>query len=258
MLAERPAFDGCRCAVRCAISCSSSSTTPATTSKTPCLSAGFAGVTVVHIADTAPHRDQYPDPERPILRIEAGRLQRWTSEGWQPYVDRADAMAADEANHLAPAAVALGLQPDPRRAALGGHPGRHLHHAARHSRCLASSTCRRCGRRGAANDELRVPIGVTATGEPLYLRPQGRSRRRYGSARPDDRHDRLGQVADPDVDSVVAVDNPLRRAADRHLCRLQGRGRRRHLPQLPPGRRRHLQHGREEVAGRPVRRHPAR
>ena len=39
-----------------------------------------AGVTVIHRTVAEPHREQYPDPERPILRISDGRIQRFDSE----------------------------------------------------------------------------------------------------------------------------------------------------------------------------------
>src|SRR6202048_2068144 len=45
------------------------------------LAAGRAGVTIVHRSDTAPHREQYSDPERPILRIADGGIGRWENRG---------------------------------------------------------------------------------------------------------------------------------------------------------------------------------
>jgi len=57
------------------------------------------------------------------------------------------------------------------------------------------------------DDELRVPIGVTAPAS-IDLRSQGRAEAGW-AARPDDRHDRLRQVANPDGDPVVAVDDSL-------------------------------------------------
>ncbi|MFZ1177458.1 MAG: type VII secretion protein EccC, partial [Mycobacterium sp.] len=41
------------------------------------LAVGRAGVTVVHCSDTPPHREQYSDPEKPILRITRGAIERW-------------------------------------------------------------------------------------------------------------------------------------------------------------------------------------
>src|SRR5579875_769497 len=65
------------------------------------LAAGWAGVTVIHRSATPPHREQYPDPERPILRVLDGRIERWQTGGWQRYIDHADQFGADEAAHLA-------------------------------------------------------------------------------------------------------------------------------------------------------------
>ena len=104
VLAERPMFDGKGSSEHGLRHLLVIVDDPGYDLSTSVLSAGLAGVTVVQISDTAPHREQYPDPERPVLRIEggpAGRLQRWGSAGWQPYVDRADQLSVDEATHLA-------------------------------------------------------------------------------------------------------------------------------------------------------------
>jgi hypothetical protein len=55
---------------------------------------GLAGVTVIHRSATEPHRDQYADPERPILRIAGGRVQRWQNGNWDAYIDAADRLKA--------------------------------------------------------------------------------------------------------------------------------------------------------------------
>jgi DNA segregation ATPase FtsK/SpoIIIE, S-DNA-T family len=132
------------------------------------LSAGLAGVTVVHLSATPPHREQYPDPERPILRIGQGRLERWLSSGWEPYVDRADAMPVADASHLARRLSRWDSNPTHaglRSAATRGATFTTLLDIADAAE-LDVPTLWAPRRR---EDELRVPIGVTATGEPLYF-----------------------------------------------------------------------------------------
>ncbi|BBZ10997.1 type VII secretion protein EccCa [Mycobacterium branderi] len=132
------------------------------------LAAGWAGVTVIHRSATPPHREQYSDPERPILRVANGVVDRWQTGGWQRYVDTADTFGADEAAHLARRLsrwdsnpTHSGLQSAATRGAtfttLLGIPD-----ASR----LDVPTLWAPRRR---EDELRVPIGVTATGEPLIF-----------------------------------------------------------------------------------------
>ncbi|WP_199255122.1 type VII secretion protein EccCa [Mycolicibacterium mengxianglii] len=132
------------------------------------LSAGLAGVTVVQIADIEPAGDQYPDPERPQLLVRDGRIQRWLTGGWQPYVDRADVMGTAEANHLARQLSRWDSNPTHaglRSAATRGASFTTLLDIADASQ-LDVPTLWAPRRR---EDELRVPIGVTATGEPLYF-----------------------------------------------------------------------------------------
>jgi S-DNA-T family DNA segregation ATPase FtsK/SpoIIIE len=132
------------------------------------LAVGRAGVTVVHRSAKAPHREQYSDPERPILRIADAAMDRWQTGGWQRYIDSVDQLGADDAGHLGRRLSRWDSNPT-------------------HSGLQSSAT------RGAAfttllgipdasrldvptmwaprhrDDELRVPIGVTATGEPLIF-----------------------------------------------------------------------------------------
>lgn len=132
------------------------------------LGVGRAGVTVIHRTATAPHREQYPDPERPILRVVDGRLERWGTGGWQAFVDAADRLAVDDAAHLARRLsrwdsnpTHVGLQSAATRGAtfttLLDIPD------ATQLDVPALWAPRR------REDELRVPIGVTATGEPLFF-----------------------------------------------------------------------------------------
>ncbi|ORA13211.1 type VII secretion protein EccC [Mycobacterium asiaticum] len=136
------------------------------------LAVGRAGVTVVHVSATAPHREQYSDPEKPILKIETkngkSAIARWQTGGWQPYVDDADAFGVDEASHLARRLsrwdsnpTHTGLRSAATRGAnfttlLGIPDASHLDVPA-----LWAPRPR--------DEELRVPIGVTATGEPLMF-----------------------------------------------------------------------------------------
>jgi DNA segregation ATPase FtsK/SpoIIIE, S-DNA-T family len=132
------------------------------------LAAGRAGVTVVYRSATAPHREQYSDPERPILRLVGGAIERWQTGGWQRYIDTADSLGVDDAVHIARRLsrwdsnpTHSGLQSTATRGAtfttlLGITDASRLDvptlWAPRHR-----------------DDELRVPIGVTATGEPLMF-----------------------------------------------------------------------------------------
>ena len=50
---------------------------------------GVAGVTLIHRSTREPHREQYSDPERPILKVAGGRIER----------DQAAVIGGDE--HLA-------------------------------------------------------------------------------------------------------------------------------------------------------------
>ncbi len=132
------------------------------------LSAGFTGVTVVHVSGAVPSRDQYPDPERPVLRIEDGRLQRWLTDGWQPYVEDADSLSPETANHLARQLSRWDSNPTHtglRSAATRGATFTTLLDIPDASQ-LDVPTLWAPRRR---EDELRVPIGTTATGDPLYF-----------------------------------------------------------------------------------------
>ncbi|MGH3583472.1 MAG: type VII secretion protein EccC, partial [Mycobacterium sp.] len=85
-----------------------------------CHRAGAAGVTVVHRSDAEPHREQYSDPERPILKVADGRISRWQSGGWQTYVDNADGFSAGAATHLARRLARWDSNPDQARTAASG------------------------------------------------------------------------------------------------------------------------------------------
>jgi S-DNA-T family DNA segregation ATPase FtsK/SpoIIIE len=132
------------------------------------LAAGWAGVTVVHCSATPPHREQYSDPEKPILRIASGAIERWQTGGWQPYIDAADGLGADEAAHLARRLSRWDSNPTHaglRSAATRGATFPTLLGIGDASQLDVSTLWARRRR----DDELRVPIGVTATGEPLIF-----------------------------------------------------------------------------------------
>ncbi|BBZ49872.1 type VII secretion protein EccCa [Mycobacterium heidelbergense] len=140
------------------------------------LAVGRAGVTVVHCSATPPHREQYSDPEKPILRIsggdggggQAGAIERWQTGGWRPYIDSADGLGAADAAHLARQLSRWDSNPTHaglRSAATRGATFTTLLGIGDASR-LDVPTLWAPRRR---DDELRVPIGVTATGEPLIF-----------------------------------------------------------------------------------------
>jgi S-DNA-T family DNA segregation ATPase FtsK/SpoIIIE len=132
------------------------------------LAAGRAGITVVHRSAKAPHREQYSDPERPILRIADGAIERWQTGGWQRYIDSADQFGVDDASHLGRRLSRW--DSNPTHSGLQSTATR----GATFTRLLGISDASRLDvptlwapRR--REDELRVPIGVTATGEPLIF-----------------------------------------------------------------------------------------
>ncbi|MGV0743716.1 type VII secretion protein EccCa [Mycolicibacterium sp. XJ870] len=127
---------------------------------------GLAGVTVIHRSATLPNREQYPDPERPILRVTDGRIERWQSNGWQPYIDHADAISAAEARHIARRLSRWDSNPGyVRSSSTGGATFSTLLDIPDASALDVASLWAPRNR----DEELRVPIGITATGEPLYF-----------------------------------------------------------------------------------------
>ncbi|OBK44975.1 type VII secretion protein EccCa [Mycobacterium sp. 1081908.1] len=132
------------------------------------LAPGRAGVTVVHCSAAPPHREQYSDPEKPILRVAGGVIERWQTGGWQPYIDSADQLGAAEAAHLARQLSRWDSNPTHaglRSAATRGATFTTLLGIPDASQLdVPTMWAPRC-----RDDELRVPIGVTATGEPLMF-----------------------------------------------------------------------------------------
>ncbi len=132
------------------------------------LAAGWAGVTVIHRSTIPPHREQYSDPERPILRVSDGSIERWQTGGWQRYIDRADQLGVDDAAHLARRLSRWDSDPTHaglRSAATSGASFTTLLGIADASALDVPALWAPRNR----DDELRVPIGVTGTGEPLYF-----------------------------------------------------------------------------------------
>jgi DNA segregation ATPase FtsK/SpoIIIE, S-DNA-T family len=132
------------------------------------LAAGRSGVTVVHYSTTPPHREQYSDPEKPILRIAGGAIERWQTGGWQPYIDSADQLDADDAAHLARQLSRWDSNPTHtglRSAATRGATFTTLLGIPDASQLDVPALWAPRSR----DDELRVPIGVTGTGEPLLF-----------------------------------------------------------------------------------------
>ncbi|MBO0681242.1 type VII secretion protein EccCa [Mycolicibacterium sp. S2-37] len=127
---------------------------------------GLAGVTVIHRVTEPPHREQYSDPERPILRIADGRIERWQTGGWQAYIDTADTLGADDARHLARMLARWDSNPGQARSTTTGGSTFTTLLDIPDASALDVATLWAPRRR---DDELRVPIGVTATGEPLYF-----------------------------------------------------------------------------------------
>ena len=132
------------------------------------LAVGRAGVTVVHRSTTEPNREQYSDPEKPILRIADGAIERWQTGGWQLYIGSADGFGADDTGHLARQLSRWDSNP--------------THTGLRSAATRGASFTTMLGISDASqldvptlwaprrrDDELRVPIGVTTTGEPLVF-----------------------------------------------------------------------------------------
>lgn len=127
---------------------------------------GLAGVTVVHRVQREPHGEQYADPERPILRVVSQRIERWQTAGWQPYIDIADRVTPELAGHLARRLSRWDTTPGRARSAGTGGASFTTMLGIPDAAALDVAALWSPRRR---EDELRVPIGVTATGEPLWF-----------------------------------------------------------------------------------------
>jgi ESX secretion system protein EccC len=132
----------------------------------PDLLRGHDSVTVIHRSTKAPHLEQYSDPERPILRMADGKIERWQGGGWRPFIDTADHLATDDARHIARRLSRWDSNPNQARSSTSGTATftTLLDIPDASALDVASLWAPR-----SRDDELRVPIGITATGEPLYF-----------------------------------------------------------------------------------------
>lgn len=127
---------------------------------------GLAGVTVVRRATGEPGPDHYADPERPVFRISDGAMDRWTGTGWQRSVDTVDQLSPPAAAHLARGLARW--DSNPNRARSAGTPLATFGTLLGISDPAAIDVAALWAPRSRA-EELRVPIGVTTTGEPLIF-----------------------------------------------------------------------------------------
>ncbi len=127
----------------------------------------LSGVTVIHTSVKEPHREQYADPERPVLRIADGEIRRWQgASGWQPYIGAADTLAVADTAHIARRLSRWDSNPIHTRSSSTGGGTFTTLLDIRDASALDVANLWAPRER---DDELRVPIGVTATGEPLYF-----------------------------------------------------------------------------------------
>ena len=166
-LADRPLFDGSATATHGLRHLLIVVDDPGYDLDASVLSAGLTGVTVLQLVDQQPHQE-YPDPEQPILQVAGGGIQRWTGSEWQAYVDDADELSVDDAAHLARQLSGWDSNPTHnglRSAATGGATFTTLLDIENAAELDVPALWAPRNR----DDELRVPIGVTASGEPLYF-----------------------------------------------------------------------------------------
>jgi type VII secretion protein EccCa/type VII secretion protein EccCb len=134
------------------------------------LATGWSGVTVIYTAavDSGPRPGQYADPEWPVLRVVDGAIQRWESDGWQTYVANADQMGEADAVHLARGLARW--DSNPTHAGLRSPATRGANFTTLMGIPDASAIdVADVWAPRQRDEELRVPIGVTATGVPLYF-----------------------------------------------------------------------------------------
>lgn len=126
----------------------------------------LAGVTVIHRRSADPHREQYSDPERPILRVTGGQIQRWQNGTWVAYVDAADRLRSADARHIARRLSRWDSNPSHGRSASTSGAAFTTMLGIPDASALDVAALWAPRNR---DDELRVPIGVTSTGEPLMF-----------------------------------------------------------------------------------------
>ncbi|EFV14572.1 type VII secretion protein EccC [Segniliparus rugosus] len=133
---------------------------------------GLDGVTVVQLRGEEAKLGEYFHPERPVLRVERGEsgasISRWDGGQWQPHIGQADQMTAQTAAHIARRLSRWDsnpVHPGLRSATAGGAAFTSLLGIEDASRLDVPALWSPRPR----DEELRVPIGVTASGEPLYF-----------------------------------------------------------------------------------------
>ncbi|ADG97223.1 cell division FtsK/SpoIIIE [Segniliparus rotundus DSM 44985] len=129
---------------------------------------GYAGVVLIRRAEEEPGLDEEVDHARLVLKVENGSLQQYKHGVWRDYAARADTLEPSEAAHLArqlgrwdsgPVAV------DSRVSSTHGSGFPALLGIEDPADLDVTSLWSRRSR----DRELRVPIGVTSTGEPLMF-----------------------------------------------------------------------------------------
>ncbi|CPX10647.1 type VII secretion protein EccCa [Mycobacteroides abscessus] len=141
----------------------------------PIPATGLDGVTVIQRLDGADGTTKLPDylnPERPVLQVNrngvSARITRWNGNDWQPYVDEADQLTIGTASHVARRLSRWDSNPTHpglRSAATGGATFTSLLGIEDASQLDVPALWSPRSR----DEELRVPIGVTSSGEPLMF-----------------------------------------------------------------------------------------
>ena len=108
----------------------------------------------------------YPQAGAMIGAMVGGRIERWQTGGWGPYIDIADGFSAGQASHLARRLARWDTNPDQSRTAATGSSTFTTLFGIDDASALDVASLWAPRHR---DEELRVPIGVTATGEPLIF-----------------------------------------------------------------------------------------
>ena len=129
---------------------------------------GLAGVTLVHRITEPPHREQYADPERPILRVVGRQARALADRRLAPYVDAADHLDVATARHVARRLSRWDSNPSHARTSnagvadvldAAGHSGRRG--AGRRESVGAARACRRAA--GAHRRDVHRRTADTST-----------------------------------------------------------------------------------------------
>ncbi|TDZ90360.1 type VII secretion protein EccCa [Mycobacteroides salmoniphilum] len=141
----------------------------------PIPATGLDGVTVIQRldgTDVSSKLPEYLNPERPVLQVNrngvSARISRWNGNDWQPYIDEADQLTVGTASHVSRRLSRWDSNPTHpglRSAATGGATFTSLLGIEDASQLDVPALWSPRSR----DEELRVPIGVTASGEPLMF-----------------------------------------------------------------------------------------